>query len=165
MNEGCMSGCQMRQYLHISTRKMKYLLDNGYIPCVNNGQATHKYCVRIEDVEAFRVRCESEPGFLSELSGMFSSCRTSEDRADEACREPAPAMNSEQLREYLAEKWKDYPDAVPSDTAAKMTGLDMNRLCRLAGRREVQGVVVGKAMYYTKESLIAWAAENGRLGR
>ena len=30
-----MSGSELRQYLHISTRKMKYLMDNNYIPHEN----------------------------------------------------------------------------------------------------------------------------------
>lgn len=29
--------CQLRQYLHISTRKMKYLMDHNYIPHENTG--------------------------------------------------------------------------------------------------------------------------------
>ena len=36
-----MSGCQLRQYLHISTRKMQYLMDHDYIPHENTGHATH----------------------------------------------------------------------------------------------------------------------------
>ena len=41
-----MSGSELRQYLHISTRKMKYLMDNNYIPHENTGHTTHKYRVR-----------------------------------------------------------------------------------------------------------------------
>ena len=68
-----MSGSELRQYLHISTRKMKYLMDNNYIPHENTGHTTHKYRVRTEDAVRFKARMDSEPGFLSELSGMFSN--------------------------------------------------------------------------------------------
>ena len=68
-----MSGSELRQYLHISTRKMKYLMDNNYIPHENTGHTTHKYRVRTEDVVRFKTRMDTEPGFLSELSGMFSN--------------------------------------------------------------------------------------------
>lgn len=44
-----MSGYQLRQYLHISTRKVKYLMDNNYIPHENTRHTTHKYKVLIED--------------------------------------------------------------------------------------------------------------------
>ena len=68
-----MSGSELRQYLHISTRKMKYLMDNNYIPHENTGHTTHKYRVRTEDAVRFKARMDTEPGFLSELSGMFSN--------------------------------------------------------------------------------------------
>ena len=68
-----MSGCQLRQYLHISTRKMKYLMDHDYIPHENTGHATHKYRVLVEDAEVFKYRMENETGFLAELNGMFSN--------------------------------------------------------------------------------------------
>ena len=68
-----MSGSELRQYLHISTRKMKYLMDNNYIPHENTGHSTHKYRVRTEDAVRFKARMDTEPGFLSELSGMFSN--------------------------------------------------------------------------------------------
>ena len=54
--EGYMTGNQLRQYLHISTRKLKFLMDNDYIPHENTGHPTHKYLVKIEDAEAFNKR-------------------------------------------------------------------------------------------------------------
>lgn len=49
MEKKYMSGYQLRQYLHISTRKVKYLMDNNYIPHENTRHTTHKYKVLIED--------------------------------------------------------------------------------------------------------------------
>ena len=71
--EKYMSGCKLRQYLHISTRKMKYLMDHNYIPHENTGHTTHKYRVLIEDAEMFKLRMDTEVGFLSELNGLFSN--------------------------------------------------------------------------------------------
>lgn len=68
-----MSGCQLRQYLHISTMKMKYLMDHNYIPHVNTGHATHKYRVLVKDAREFKYRMKNAPGFLAELTGLFSS--------------------------------------------------------------------------------------------
>ena len=44
---------QLCKLCHISKRVAKYYLDNGVIPCRSNGQATHKYAIRIRDVIAF----------------------------------------------------------------------------------------------------------------
>lgn len=59
-----MSGSELRQYLHISTRKMKYLMDNNYIPHENTGHTTHKYRVRTEDSVRFKARMDTEPGIF-----------------------------------------------------------------------------------------------------
>lgn len=66
--KGYMSGSELRQYLHISTRKMKYLMDHNYIPHENTGHATHKYRVLKEDAEKFKFRMDNEVGFLAELT-------------------------------------------------------------------------------------------------
>ena len=68
-----MSGSELRQYLHISTRKMKYLMDHDYIPHKNTGHTTHKYRVSREEAEKFKYRMETEDGFLAELVGKFSN--------------------------------------------------------------------------------------------
>ena len=68
-----LTGSQLRQYLHISTRKLKYLMEHNYIPHEDTGQATYRYRVRWEDAVEFKRRMEEEPGFLGELAGQFSS--------------------------------------------------------------------------------------------
>ena len=102
-----MSGSELRQYLHISTRKMKYLMDNNYIPHENTGHTTHKYRVRTEDAVRFKARMDTEPGFLSELSGMFSN-RTK--------WHPLPMFeatpeNCEAFRRWLNSQWAELPEA------------------------------------------------------
>ena len=52
---------QLRLICHISKRVAKYYLDNGLIPCKNNGKATHKYEVRTIDVIAFLRDREQHP--------------------------------------------------------------------------------------------------------
>ena len=96
--EKYMSGAELRQYLHISTRKMKYLMDNDYIPHKNTGQATHKYQVLRTDAAAFKERMENEDGFLIELTGKFSSQSHRPPRKH--ILEPPPE-NCEAFRKYL----------------------------------------------------------------
>ena len=64
-----LTGSQLRQYLHISTRKLKYLMDHDYIPHEDTGQATYRYRVRWEDAVEFKRRMEEEPGFLGSWRG------------------------------------------------------------------------------------------------
>ena len=104
-----MSGGQLRQYLHISTRKMKYLMDHNYIPHENTGHATHKYRVLIEDAEMFKIRMDTEVGFLSELNGLFSNRTEWHPRPMfEATEE-----NCEAFRLWLEVLWAELPNASP----------------------------------------------------
>lgn len=106
-----LSGDELYRYLHISKRKMKYLLENGYIPMIDTGKKTHRYKVRLEDAEAFRVRRESEPEFLSELKGKFNIVREKKALTEE---------EREVLKEKLTREWKDLPDALPRECVAKL---------------------------------------------
>ena len=58
MEKDFMSGSELRQYLHISTRKMKYLMDHDYIPHENTGHATHKYLSLIHILRCLPVRAK-----------------------------------------------------------------------------------------------------------
>ena len=39
--------------LHISKRRAKFLLDNGYIPCIDTGKKTRRYQIKMSDVQEF----------------------------------------------------------------------------------------------------------------
>lgn len=52
---------QICKLCHISKRVAKYYLDNGIIPCVNTGHATHKYMVKTTDVIAFLRKRKAFP--------------------------------------------------------------------------------------------------------
>ena len=62
-----LSGDRLYRFLHISKRKMKYLLENGYIPVIDTGKKTYRYRVKKDDAEKFKERMELESGFLVEL--------------------------------------------------------------------------------------------------
>ena len=94
-----LTGSQLRQYLHISTRKLKYLMDHDYIPHEDTGQATYRYRVRWEDAVEFKRRMEEEPGFLGELAGQFSSHHPPKPRPK---REPAFQPTPENCQRFPA---------------------------------------------------------------
>ena len=46
--------------LHVSKRKAAWMLQNGIIPCRMRNTKTHRYAVRIEDVEAYLKKTSKE---------------------------------------------------------------------------------------------------------
>lgn len=150
-----MSGSELRQYLHISTRKMKYLMDHDYIPHENTGNQTHKYLVLREDAKAFKHRMKYEKGFLSELSGIFSS------RVGTKIKEapkPLTPEEREKIIKKLQKEWKNYPDALPSKTAAELLGLSLQQIYRLISNNELHAVKIGGVQLVSKEDAIEYIA-------
>lgn len=149
-----MSGSKLRQYLHISTRKMKYLMDNNYIPHENTGHTTHKYRVRTEDAVRFKARMDTEPGFLSELSGMFSN-RTE--------WHPKPLIevteeNCTAFRQWLEKEWAELPEALPTQMAAELVGHNPQSIHKLIKENVLHGVKIGAVQYIPKTEFIAYMA-------
>lgn len=154
-----MSGCQLRQYLHISTRKMKYLMDHNYIPHENTGHATHKYRVLVEDAKKFKHRMDNEVGFLAELNGMFSN-RTE--------WHPRPlievtAENCKAFRLWLEKEWAELPDALPTKAAAELVGHNSQRIHELIRNGMLSGVKIGSIQYCVKEEFISYIASPQKL--
>lgn len=152
-----MSGSELCRYLHISTRKMKYLMDHDYIPRENTGQATHKYRVYVKDARVFKRRMETEPEFLSELTGLFNS------------REPAEkkriVVDSEGFQNYLLLLWQALPDALPTQQAAQLIGVNPQRIHEQIRAGTLHGVKVGGRQYCVKVEIIAYASAADRLAQ
>ena len=149
-----MSGSELRQYLHISTRKMKYMKDNNYIPHENTGHTTHKYRVQTEEAVRFIARMDSEPGVLSELSGMFSN-RTK--------WHPLPMFeanpeNCEAFRRWLDSKWAELPEALPTQTAAELVGHRPQRIHEWIREETLTGITLGAMQYCAEAELVNFVA-------
>ncbi len=144
-----MTGSQLRQYLHISTRKMKYLMDYNYIPHINTGKPTHKYLVKCADARAFQKRLCQDADLQAQLAGHFSSHSKSTPK-------PAIPIDRDALQEFLLWRWRAMPEALLIEQAAQMLGANRNSILRLnhIGQLEIM-IVMGKR-YCTKENLIAY---------
>lgn len=154
-----MSGSELRQYLHISTRKMKYLMDHNYIPHENTGHATHKYRVLVEDAEKFKFRMDNEVGFLAELNGMFSNRTEWHSRPLIEVTEE----NCEAFRLWLEKEWAELPDALPTQTAAELVGHNPQNIHKLIKENVLHGVKIGAVQYIPKTEFIAYMASPKKL--
>ena len=141
-----------RAYLHISKRKFLFMLQNGYIRYEDNGNKTHRYSLRMCDVEALRQEMTDHPERFADLNGRFTAQKTTP---------PTPRIvlspsEAKALREYIAKCWSKYPDALPSKLAAELTGLTVGTLNRYVARGNIFGAVVGGKVLISKQSLIGY---------
>ncbi len=150
-----MSGSQLRQYLHISTRKMKYLMDHDLIPHENTGGTTHKYRVRVEDAVVFKERMEKDAELIAALAGQFSSHKNERPKP---YRPPinADAATADAFRLWLTARWAELPDALPAVTAAKLCGAEAKAITKLVRQKRIRGILMGNVMVCVKEDWIAW---------
>ena len=150
--EQIISADAARAYLHISKRKFLFMLQNGYIRYEDNGNKTHRYSLRMCDVEALRQEMTDHPERFADLTGRFTAQRI---------KPPTPTVvlsqeEANKLREYIAKCWSKHPDAIPSKLAAELTGLTVGTLNRHVARGNIFGAVVGGKVLISKQSLIGY---------
>lgn len=160
-NNEYMSGDELYRFLHISKRKMKYLIDNNYIPCEISNQKTHRYCVKQEDAEKFKMKMETQVGFLAELTGMFSN-RTE--------WHPRPLLevtdeNCEMFYKWLKKEWAELPDALPSKDAAKLIGVCPQRIYELIKNGTLRNVKIVRMQYVLKDDFIKYLSSPEKLAK
>ncbi len=82
------SADQLYKILHISKRKLKYLLDNGYIPCEIRNSRTWRYRIDKETVERVQKILEANPNCFGLPSGLFNSGRNKVQKSSNLCLNP-----------------------------------------------------------------------------
>ena len=117
------------------------------------------YRVRTEDAVRFKACMDSEPGFLSELSGMFSN-RTE--------WHPLPMFeatpeNCEAFRRWLDSQWAELPEALPTQTAAELVGHSPQRIHEWIREEVLVGIKLGSIQYCAKAEFIGFMASPQRL--
>ena len=152
--EQIISADAARAYLHISKRKFLFMLQNGYIRYEDNGNKTHRYSLRMCDVEALRQEMIDHPERFADLNGRFTA---------QKIKPPIPTVVLSQdeakiLREYIAKCWSKHPDALPSKLAAELSGLTVGTLNRHVAKGNIFGAVVGGKVLISKQSLIGHIA-------
>ena len=151
-----MSGEELYKFLHISKRKMRYLIVNGYIPSIDTGKKTHRFKVNREDAIRFKEEMEKHPDILMEIKGMFG------------CTPPKRLIepteyNSQRFKQYLTQLWKDEPDALTTKRAAELIGVDYRRIDGLCRNSKIVSVKIGSRFICLKISFIEYCASKEML--
>ena len=150
MDKKYMSSVEFRNYVHISTRKLKYLLDHNYIPHKTLPQVTHKYQILRTDAAAFKEKMDTDPDFLSELKGMFSARKEPKSRRDRHFSQ----RDKTRFKKFLAKQWADMPELMCSQQLSKIVQCAPQKLHALAREGVVESLRIQGVQYILKESLI-----------
>jgi len=156
------TGEKLYQYLHISKRKMKFLLDNKYVHYIDTGKKTHRYIIKIEDAEELKKLLESDIDLQNQLHGKFSSNIDKEPKKELIT---ADSANCKEFKTYLAKIWREEPDAIPTKRAAELTGFAPQCLYRFIESDKLFAVKVKEKVYISKDSMIKYFSSKERLGK
>lgn len=152
------SGEKLAQYLHVSKKKMRYLLQNGYIPMYDTEKKTHRYQVKLADAEEFKKKMESNPNMLCHLKGLFSN------KPHESVVSPS-IDSSKAFEDFLTKKWVGVPVALHTREAGQLIGFDYRRINEYCKSGKLQSITMNRMWICTKQSFIAFCASEGMMAR
>ena len=154
-----MSSLEFRNYVHISTRKLKYLLDHNYIPHKTLPQVTHKYQILRTDAHIFKKRMDADPDFLSELKGMFSARKKEKPKRDRNFSQ----WDRSRFHKLLSNQWKDVPELISSQKLSKVLRCEPQKIHVLAKDGTLESVKLRGVQYILKDSMIDYLSSPDRL--
>lgn len=149
-----LSADELYRYLHISKRKLKFLLENEYIPCIDTGKKTHRFLIKVSDAKDFKRRMDTESEFLVELYGQFNSGVY---KPRKKLIEPTPE-NCLSFQKFLTERWADFPDALLTKLAAELVGCAPQRVGDWMRKGMISSISICGIRYCSKGEFIAYCA-------
>lgn len=147
------SADQLYKILHISKRKLEYLLDNGYIPCEIRNSRTWRYRIDKETVEQVQKSLEANPNCFGLPSGLFNSERSKAQKNSKLCFNPAYLVA---FRSWLTEKYRTYPGALTLTQAAELSHLSPNYILLRIKKKEIFASLIGTRFVISKKSIIEY---------
>ncbi|UWG97632.1 hypothetical protein LPY66_02010 [Dehalobacter sp. DCM] len=149
------SESQLYKICHIAKRSAKYLLDNGIIPCENNGKKTRKYRIALNDIIVYLEKRDKTLNSMIPRGCVNSRSKTPNPARASLSAILSPGSESE-LRSYFEYIYADYPDVVSSHDVSEMTGLNHNTVLKLLQKKEIQSLIVGTKYKIPKQFVLAF---------
>lgn len=148
---------QVRLILHISKRKAAWMLQNGIIPCRICPCKTHRYIVRIEDLDEYRSRTETDR--LREIPvGLFSSHSHVGERKRPELSLTVQGEKREQFVNYLEQVLIETPERLTIGAVAKITGYSGTTVCRWIQTGQLYAAQLQRWLCIPKSQLIEFLA-------
>ena len=132
LKDGEISLEQLYKLLHISKRKAAWMLQNGIIPCEIRPTKTHRYVIKMEDVQVY-LRKKRSTRRKEIPVGIFNAKPTKQtvvinnnrpmDTADIGeCFVTIADECRGAFREHVERRLRYFPDALTADKAAEIIG-------------------------------------------
>ena len=168
--EGEISLEQLYKMLHISKRKAAWMLQNGIIPCRIRPTKTHRYAIRLEDVEAYLQKKRAER--RKEIPvGIFNAKPTKQTvvinnhhpvdtvRISE-CYVTIADECKEAFRDHVETRLRYFPDAFSVDKAAEIMGYAKSTVLAYIQQKRIFAVQISGKYIVPKSALVDFLVDD-----
>lgn len=144
---------QFYRICHISKRKAKWLLDNGYLVCRVSGNAKRHYKIQTTDLVEFLIRTDGLTKNIDYRGKRFSSVKVSRrQHVHYDCVDP------QLLEQHLLELWVNEEDILPYSRVRQLVGYTMRTVGRWVAHGKVKAIRILSKPLILKESLAQFIA-------
>lgn len=143
---------QLYKICNIAKRSAKYLLDNGIIPCEDNGKKTRKYKIALKYIIAYLEKRDKRGSMIprGSVSSRHGTPRTSRVSFSAILASGA----AEEVKNYFEYIYEDFPDTLTSYDASIMTGLSRKTVLELLKQGDIQALNIGSKYVIPKIYLL-----------
>lgn len=143
---------QLYKMRHISKCKASWLLENGVIPCADNGKQTRRCTIKIKDVVKFLEK--QEAGKLKNLppTGIFAS--KNPNRKTNYIK-VAPS----DFAALLKGQWRLKPDALSAEHAAQLLSHTTTTVAKWIKTGKLKAIAYQRGYMIPKEWMIRYLAD------
>lgn len=154
---------QLYKMLHVSKRKAAWMLNNGIIPCRIRPTATHRYIIRLEDVEIFlqnqrKARREEIPVGISGAKPRKREVLLNRRPVDTVtiaeCYITLADDCKEAFRAHVENRLRYTADAFFIDTAAEIIGYSRGMVLSHIQQKHIDAVRISGKYIISKAAIV-----------
>ena len=149
----------IRKILHISKRKAAYLLQNGYISCVNTGKKTRQYQISFNALFAYMKKLENGKVEIDAPLGYFNGHPTKIKRRKLTPRKFI-LKPPNKFRAWLMTEWENVPNALTVKKTATLTGYNKNTIQKWVYKEKLKAIYAQNLLVIPKEWLVDYYCEH-----
>ena len=163
LGEGEISLEQLYKMLHVSKRKAAWMLQNGIIPCRIRPTATHRYIIRLEDVEIYlqkqrKARREEIPVGISDAKPRKREVLLNRRPVDTVtiaeCYITLADDCKDAFRAHVEKRLRYAADACDIDTAAEIIGYSRGMVLSHIQQKHIDAVRISGKYIISKVAIV-----------
>ncbi len=144
---------QARKILHVSKRKMVWMLEHDYVAYTDNGKKTRQYRIELESLIAYIKASRRHPEQYP-IPAVFTAECKSTPKSKVQTYVLHPGEIPEDFSNWLDDEWYRVSDMLTADDVATLLGYDHNTVRRWLSEGKIHRITAQGEEYIAKQWLI-----------